>query len=123
MTNMETRFNEQFGHWNIPLPPDDIANRRRGKIIHAGWVIYYLFGADPQKGEYLDYFAAHRMTNDRHVRIYENGATEGLPTLEWYRLSSKDPEEEKRLEAEYMATNQAIGKMLDEKWGWCHGDN
>lgn len=38
----------------IPLPPEDVKEKRRGKILAAGWAICYLFGTDEQ-GEYLDY--------------------------------------------------------------------
>jgi hypothetical protein len=121
MTKIETQFNAEFSHWSISMPPEDVAARRRGEIIQAGWTICYLFGVN-EKGEYLDYFASHRMTNDRHARIYASGEREALPTLNWYRVCCKDPEEDKQAEAEFIAENQRIGKMLDEKWGWCKGD-
>ena len=38
-----------------------------------------------------------------------------LPTIHEFRLCSKDPEEDARLEAEYYAENQKVSRMLDEK--------
>jgi hypothetical protein len=95
MNEIETQFNAAFSHWNIRLPPEDLAQRRRGKIVQAGWTIWYLFGAD-EHGDYLDYYATHHMTNDRHVRLYANGRSEGLPTMQEFRRGSEDPEEDAR---------------------------
>jgi hypothetical protein len=114
MKKIEQHFNERFSTWEITLPPDDIENRRRGKIVKAGWAIWYLFGSD-DKGEYLDYYASHRMTNDRHVRIHADGHCEGLPEIQEFRICSEDPQEDARLDAEYYAENQRIAKMLEEK--------
>jgi hypothetical protein len=52
MPEVESQFNAAFSHWGISLPPDDIAQRRPGKIIKAGWAIWYLFGSD-ESGDYL----------------------------------------------------------------------
>ena len=41
--------------------------------MQAGWAISYVFGED-----YLDYYAEHRMTNPRHVRIHAEGLCESL---------------------------------------------
>ncbi len=64
---IEAAFAEDFFHWGITLPPDDVRQRRQGEIAAAGWAIWYLFDSD-ERGEYLDYYASHRMTSDRHVR-------------------------------------------------------
>ena len=121
MNNIETRFNFSFSPWRIELPPDDIADRRRGKIMKGGWTIWYLFGSD-EKGEYLDCYASHRMTDDDHARIYVDGKSETLPTLCQFRLISKDPEEDARLEAEFFAENELISKMLKTKGFGLRGD-
>jgi hypothetical protein len=118
---IEDRFNTHFAAWGIRLPADNVANRRRGKIVQAGWAIWYLFGSD-EKGEYLDYYASHRMTNDRHVRILANGEEYGLPTIQELRLCSEDPVEDKRLDAEYYAENQRVAKLLQEKGFGLAGD-
>src|SRR5262249_43812462 len=41
-------FAESFAMWDICLPEEDVVNRRRGKIVKAGWAIWYLFGSDEQ---------------------------------------------------------------------------
>ena len=121
MEKIASTFNEYFSNWNIRLPPDAVAQRQRGKIVQSGWAIWYLFGAD-EKGEYLDYYASHRMTGDEHVRIYSSGITENLPAIRGMRICSADPVEEARLEAAYIAGNQAVSKMLTEKGFGLDGD-
>jgi len=118
---IESQFKETFSHWNISLPPEVIASRRRGKIVKSGWVIWYLFGSD-ERGEYLDYYASHRLTTDRHVRVYVNGNEERLPTIQSMRMVSHDPEEDARLEADYFARNQKVARMLEEKGFGMAGD-
>jgi hypothetical protein len=120
-TLIEQIFRSRFADWSIELPSADVTNRRRGKIIQAGWVIWYLFGTN-EKGEYLDYYASHRMTNDSHVRIYASGETEELSAIRDFRFASDDPEEDRRLEREYFAENQRIAKLLEEKGFAFSGD-
>lgn len=112
LKEIESHFNETFSHWDISLPVDVVTSRKRGKIVKAGWAIWYLFGSD-ERGEYLDYYASHRMTTDRHVRIYADGNEEDLPTIQSMRMVSRDPEEDARLEAEYFARNQRVARMLE----------
>ena len=110
----ESCFNSIFSNWGISLPRDDHHNHRRGKLVKSGWVIYYLFGKD-DTGEYLDYYALHRMTDDSHARIYANGHCESLPALLSFRLCSENPEEDTQLESEFYAENKRIAIMLKEK--------
>ena len=107
-------FANRFAHWKITLPKKDLKDRRGGYIQNSGWLIQYCFGKD-ETGEYLDYYAAHRMTDDSHVRIYEDGREESLPALSSYLLLSDDPVEAKRLKDEYEKHNQEVVKMLNEK--------
>lgn len=112
--NIESCFNSIFSNWKISLPRDDCYNRRCGKLVKSGWVIFYLFGKD-DTGEYLDYYASHRMTDDSHARIRANGHYESLPSLLSFRLCSENPEEDAQLEAEFCAENERIDIMLKGK--------
>lgn len=114
MESIEEQFNHHFARWKIRLPSEDVEHRRIGQILHAGWVIWYLFGGD-EKGDYLDYYASHRMTNDRHVRLRDSAPAESLPAIEDFRIVSPDPEEDARREAEYFARNQEVARLLEEK--------
>lgn len=107
-------FNECFSHWDIILPEENIKNRENGYIQKAGWLIQYCFGKD-ETGEYLDYYATHRMTTDSHMRIYADGREKSLPVLSTIHGTSEDPKEAKRLEDEFYKRNQEIAEMLAEK--------
>ena len=114
MDKIRERFNRDFSNWDIYLPRDAITRRDRGKIVKGGWVIWYCFGKDSQ-GEYLDYYSSHRMTDDRHTRVYEDGHIEDLPTIiSMYRVT-QDPEESARIKADFYARNQEVTAMLAEK--------
>jgi len=121
MHEIESIFDKTFAHWEIRLPPDAIAERRRGKIVKRGWAIWYLFGTD-ERGEYVDYYASHRMTNDRHVRIYADGSKKDLPTILSSRRCSEDPEADARLEAEFQDSNAKTAKILEDKGFGMKGD-
>lgn len=121
MHRIEARFRESFSHWRLQLPRAAVKNRRRGKIVEAGWTIWYLFGSD-ESGEYLDYYASHRMTNDSHARIYADGRVEGLESLWEMRQSSNDPDEDARLENEFWEHNERVAKLLEAKGFGLTGD-
>ena len=114
MSAIEDRFSQTFSTWGIRLSPEDVAARRRGKIVKAGWCIWYLFASD-ETGDYLDYYASHRMTDDEHVRIRYDGQVESLPTICSMRMMSDDPQEDKKLEAAHLAENRRIARLLEEK--------
>lgn len=111
-------FNESFETWEIELPKEAVENQQRGKIVKSGWTIWYLFGRD-EAGDYLDYYASHRMTNDRHVRLYANGSSKGLNSYSSMRKVSDDPEEDRRLENEFWQHNERVSQELESKVsGW-----
>jgi len=92
MVKLAATFRRQFSHWGISLPEHDVQNRSPGVIHQAGWTIRYHFGDDDGR-EYLEYFAGHRMTNDRLVRICEDGSSETLDACQEF-YSSQDPDGE-----------------------------
>lgn len=114
MSEIDKQFANHFSHWGIILPSEDVRERQPGRIVAAGWAIWYLFGED-EHGEYLDYYAAHRMTNDRHVRIRVDGSEERLPTVSTMQITSRDPEENARLAREHLLENRRVERMLEEK--------
>ena len=71
-------FEEYFSRWKIELP-DKTFNERLNSYIHdcSGWLIQYCFGIENGLN-YMDFYAYHNMTNDSHIRIYENGETKDL---------------------------------------------
>ena len=107
LSNIRSRFARCFAHWGIELPERAVAERKRGELFQAGWSVRWLFGAD-EKGEYLDFYAVHRMTNDRHLRIHDNGDVTELEAL-------LDPLVPVGEEEEYYARNRRVGRMLKAK--------
>ena len=123
MEKIEEAFNRTFSNWEIRLPSEDIASRQSGKIVQAGWTIWFLFGSD-ENGEYLDYYSSHRMTNDTHVRIHADGSKEYLEALnEGYVVSQgASPEEVAQAKENFYRRNKAVAKMLNEKGFLLRGD-
>ena len=108
-------FTEYFANWSIELPEEAIATRNRGEIRKAGWIVQYLFGREASR-EYLDFYASHRMTNDRHVRIWEDGQVKSLESYqEMLIYKSEKPEDKERAEHEYREHNQRVSEILKKK--------
>jgi Leucine-rich repeat (LRR) protein len=83
--------------------PDSMARLEKLKTLHLGgnrltdlpaWIRdfekleHLTIGGNPlkevgrsEKGEYVDYYIAHRIWGDHHVRIWETGETESLETF------------------------------------------
>lgn len=78
---MEGRFAGYFANWSIRLPEGAVQLEEPGVIQQDGWTIRYVFDNDAE-GSYLEFYATHRMTNDRRVRIYSSGETKDLEALE-----------------------------------------
>ena len=114
MDRIESAFNREFDHWDICLPPEAIASRQAGRIVKNGWTVWYAFGSDDGV-EYLDYYASHRMTNDRHVRLYADGRVEGLEAIAEMYVTPADPAEAAQAKADFHARNRDVRRMLDEK--------
>lgn len=98
------------------LPDEALEARTAGRVEGSGWSIRYLFGAD-EHGEYLDFYACNRFTNDRHVRIYESGKAEVLETY-WDGFiypGDASPEQIDAARKEYYEHNRAVGRELERK--------
>ena len=122
MNPIQAKFNQRFAHWNIALSDEVMSQRVPGKIVKAGWCIWFLFGTD-EADDYLDYYASHRMAGgDDHIRIRVDGSEESLPAIASIHLTSEDPVEAQRLEKEFFAENQRISVMLNEKGFGLEGD-
>ena len=80
MDRIGRAFNEEFSRWDICLPPVAIISKQSGRIVKRGWTVWYTFGSD-EGTDYLDYYASHRMTNDRHTRLYADGRSEDLEVM------------------------------------------
>ena len=112
MDNIHRIFAKAFGNWDIHLPPDATTLKRPGRIKKAGWSISYVFGED-----YLDYYAEHRMTNPRHMRIYADGRVEGMEApRDGYAIPAGANEAtEKQAEEAFYAHNRRVYAELRAK--------
>ena len=86
---LQAEFLNQVGKHGFELPEENVVKRQRGTLppdaeedggYGYGDTCDYVFGRD-EKGEYVDYYIAHRIWGDLHVRIWETGETERLETF------------------------------------------
>jgi hypothetical protein len=114
MNQIAQAFRADFANWGLEIPPEALASREPGFIQAAGWLIQFTFGRD-SRGEYLDYYASHRMTDDSHVRLYETGRRQRLASIAGMYVTSSDPGEARRLEAAYLRRNKRVARKLAAK--------
>jgi len=120
-TEISKKFAEYFAHWKIELPPGAEDAADRGTIFKAGWTINYLFGCDREK--YVEFYATHRMTNDRRHRIYESGWVDDVDGIqEMYMYDSKVPGSEEEAKKRYIHHNQRVDEELRQLRLYPEGD-
>ena len=112
MNNVDTIFAKMFETWDMCLPTDTTILRRPGKITQKEWSISYVFGED-----YLDYYAEHRMTDPRHVRIHSDGRCESLDApWDMYAVSGDaDESEHQGAKENFYAHNRRVYGELRDK--------
>jgi hypothetical protein len=59
------------------LPVEVLRQRIPGHMSNE-WSVRWIFGM-VDGAEFLEFYACHRMTNDRRVRMYFNGETRSMP--------------------------------------------
>lgn len=117
MKEIKDFFDDYFHAWGIVLPQDELDRHDPemvAQICKAGWTIRYRFRTQGGKW-FMDFYASHRMTNDRHQRVWEDGTTEGLPVPDDFLLLSGDPEEDEKRTEEHRRQNQEVATLLAEK--------
>ncbi len=58
--------------FNAALPEDAVLERREGRLELGTGLALYRWGKD-DVGEFVEAWVHHRMTNARHIRVYETG--------------------------------------------------
>ena len=106
-------FASTFARWKLRIPREDLAREKAGFIQKEGWLVQYCFGHD-EKGGYLDYYAAHRMTSDDHVRIREDGSMEHLDAMSEFYVTPADGDDDAARQRFYEA-NRRIAEILAAK--------
>jgi len=110
MELIKNLFDKYFSHWNIDLPNKIVNERLNVYVNQEGWLIQYCFGVENGL-EYMDFYAYHNMTNDSHIRIYENGETKDLPAY-WSGYQLTNDGSGKRIYDEH---NAEVTRLLIEK--------
>ena len=112
MNRIEAAFTDIFATWDIRLPPVAVTLRQPGKINKRGWAIRYVFGED-----HLDFYADHRMTNPRHVRIHSDGQIKHLEAPREMYSIPRNADERTRLQAkeDFYAYNRGVYAKLEAK--------
>ena len=110
-------FARYFEAWEIRLPASAIADPAPGEIRKGGWRVQFRWGSC-EGGRFLDFYAAHRMTNDRHHRIHEDGTIEDLEALQDWIVYPPDATEVQKLEAKrrFHEHNARVGADLNRKF-------
>ena len=113
------RFNRRFAPCGIEeLPIDALPSGKVRLIVQKGWTIWLRFYTNTDDGRnHLDYYAAHRLSDDIHCRMYADGEEESLPAIVCMYAIPKNATEEdvKEARAQHFSRNQEIEKLLEEK--------
>ena len=110
--SIEARFADYFANWNISLPEGAVDSQKPGVLREAGWTIRFIFGTDA-RGPYLEFYATHRMTNDRRLRLYASGQSQGLDAIQdLYRWKPEVPGDQERAKKRYREHNARVAEAL-----------
>jgi hypothetical protein len=105
-------FAAYFKDFDIALP--DVIPASGGLIRQAGWNIRYTFGQD-----FLELYAMHRLTNDRHLKISEDGTVETLATVSPGAMFNPEiPGDRERAEREQKDSDDRLITELKQKGLW-----
>lgn len=108
-------FRSYFRNWKLSLPRSLASGV--GTVTGSGWHIQWRTGV--LRGQpFVDFYAEHRMTNDRHHRIFTNGRLGHLPArFEWILLpAGATPEEEEQIQVRYYRRNGRIAGIVRAKF-------
>lgn len=116
-------FNSYFCKFHIEITPQDVRAGYRASIADRGWGIHYVVDADDAGQLYLEFYATHRMTNDRHVRISSTGQLEQLDAING--MVFYDPNvggDKERASRENIERNRRVAADLEAKGLYPSGD-
>jgi len=100
----------------IPVEDVDFVGKSSGRIrTKSGWIIRYFFGIENDK-QFIEIYACHRMTDDRHYRIYEDGTEERREIILPYICypANCTAEREREIEEAYFSKNREIHARLEK---------
>jgi len=116
-------FSGYFAKFDIRIEARDVAVGSRREIHKEGWRITFSVLADDGGFPSLEFYATHRMTDDRHVRIWADGHAEGLDAIwSFYGHDPSVPGSQEAAEEEYLRHNREVARELREAGLYPHGD-
>lgn len=87
----------------------------QGQLSMARWSVNYVL-SEVDGRQCLDFYASNRFTNDRHVRILEDGSVEWLEApRDGFSYDPELPGDHERAEREYFEHNQRVYALLRSK--------
>jgi hypothetical protein len=106
-------FNDYFANFDIRIEADDVTLGSRREIRDKGWCIRLKVDPDDAGSPSLEFYAGHRMTDDRHHRIWADGYVEDLDAIRtFYGYNPKIPGAEEEAKREYLAHNRMVSEQL-----------
>jgi len=79
-------FNRYFQNSGIRITPRDVRVGTRRLIRQHGWGIAFRVIADDGGSPSLEFYAGHRLTDDRHVLIWADGLCQRLDAISPWRF-------------------------------------
>jgi hypothetical protein len=117
-------FNRYFENFGIRIQPEHVRLGVRREIRQQGWRIRFRVDPDDDAGfPSLEFYATHRMTDDRHVRIRADGRVEELDAIrELFAYRADEPGSREAAEAEYLRHNRKVAEELRAAGLYPEGD-
>lgn len=109
-------FNAYFENFDVRIGADDVVVGSRKTIRKDGWAITFRIDADDAGRPSLEFYATHRMTNDRHVAIAADGQLLHLDAISEILILSKPDAAQ-----EFADRNETIEKQLRSRGLYPHG--
>ena len=109
-------FNDYFSTWAIHVPPSEIRPGARDSFAQDGWGINYVVDTDDNGDLYLEFYATHRMTDDRHVLISSSGEMTHLDAITgMYMYDPKVAGDRERASRRNTERNRRVAEELERK--------
>lgn len=106
-------FNRYFDNFNIRVEAGEVRVGSRREIRARGWRIRFRVVPDDAGSPSLEFYATHRMTNDRHVRIWADGYLEHLDAIHgFFGYDPKVSGSEETAKQEHLKHNRMVAEQL-----------
>lgn len=115
-------FNGYFEAFGIRIGVEDVVVGTQRTLRQDGWAITYGVNEDADGRLSLEFYATHRMTNDRHVVISSDGQLEHQDSIrEMLIFDPKVPGSQEAAVEEFHAHNRAVEQRLRDRGMYPHG--